>query len=258
MHIAQGLCHQAQRLALAAQHEDVAQRGCSPRHKIGNGVRHQRRFLSPQHLFGFVARRGQAVTPFLNLVGRLTLFQPRRPRHHRQGENSRSAVGRHFGGVGAKAAELACMLCFRKHGVQQLQNLGRIASRVVARQHGAAHGLANEAARRFKDPRLGATKAVDALLGVTDDEDGRGALATGPATGTGIGRQPGVQRMPLQGAGVLKLIDQHMADACVQPLLHPTRQRGVAQQGQGTAFQIGHVGQASGTLVRREFGQQDA
>ena len=51
----------------------------------------------------------------------------------------------------------------------------------------------------------------------------RRTLPAGAAAGAGIGRQPGVQRVPLQRAGVLELVDQHVADARVQPLLHPAR-----------------------------------
>jgi hypothetical protein len=41
-----------------------------------------------------------------------------------------------------------------------------------------------------------------------------------------------MQRMPLQRAGVLELVDQHMANARVEPLLHPARELVVAQQRQ--------------------------
>ena len=56
--------------------------------------------------------------------------------------------------------------------------------------------------------------------------------------------------MPLQRARVLELVDQHVAHARVEPLLHPARQRAVAQQRQRATLQVGHVGQAARALER--------
>jgi hypothetical protein len=86
------------------------------------------------------------------------------------------------------------------------------------------------ALRGAEHARVGAAKAVDALLGVAHDEDaGRVQPA---AAGAGVARQPGVQRLPLQRVGVLELVDQQMAHARVQALLHVAAEEFVRQQGE--------------------------
>ena len=107
----------------------------------------------------------------------------------------------------------------------------------------------DEARRRGEHARLGAPESVDALLRIADDEDARRLLAARATAGAGVGRQPGVQRVPLQRAGVLELVDQQMADARVEPLLHPAGELAVAQQRQRAALEIGHVGVAACALV---------
>jgi hypothetical protein len=99
-------------------------------------------------------------------------------------------------------------------------------------------------------------EAVDALLGVADDEDRHRLPAARAPAGAGITGQPAVQRMPLQRAGVLKLVDQQVADLRVQALLHPAGQFGIKQQGQRAALQIVHVDQAALQLQGIELGYQ--
>ena len=48
-----------------------------------------------------------------------------------------------------------------------------------------------------------------------------------------------MQRVPLQRAGVLELVDQQMAHAGVEPLLHPAGQTGITQQTERTVFEVG-------------------
>ena len=50
-----------------------------------------------------------------------------------------------------------------------------------------------------------------------------------------------MQRLPLQRVGVLELIDQQVANARIQPLLHPARKDRVGQHDQGRALHIVHV-----------------
>ena len=134
----------------------------------------------------------------------------------------------------------------------------RVAPRVVALQQHAVQTLDDEVARRLEDLGLGAAEAIDALLRVADDEHRRRPLATGAAAGAGIRRQPAVQRLPLQRAGVLELVDEQLAHAQVQPLLHPTGHLGVTQQGFGGTLQIGHVDKAALALEFSVAGQQHA
>ena len=50
-----------------------------------------------------------------------------------------------------------------------------------------------------------------------------------------------MQGLPLQGTGVLKLVNQHMPNMLVQTLLHPTAQYRVRHQGIGQQLQIVHI-----------------
>ena len=137
-----------------------------------------------------------------------------------------------------------------------MQYLGRIAPRVVAREQRTAQRLHDEAARRLEHLGLGAAKAVDALLRVADDEHARRPLAARTTAGASVRAEPGVQRVPLQRAGVLELVDEHVADARIEPLLHPAGERGITQQREAAALQVGHVGEAALALVASEFGEQ--
>jgi hypothetical protein len=151
--------------------------------------------------------------------------------------------------VRAVAVELARRLRRAHDGVDGLQHGGRVAARVVAGQQLAAQAL-GEALRGAEHARVGAAKAVDALLGVAHDEDaGRVQPA---AAGAGVARQPGVQRLPLQRVGVLELVDQQMAHARVQALLHVAAEEFVRQQGERGAFDVGQVDPAALALEARQ------
>ena len=267
----QGLRDQAQRFALAAEHDDVAgahrsrplcapnQRTTLPREQRLHGSGHERGLAFAQHFFGFGARGGQRVAPHGRCIASQRL---RWPQHAADAEHARagrrSDLGADLGGVGAEAAELAGRAGLREHAVQRRDHFGCVAPRVVAFEQRATQRLHHELARGLEHAWFGAAKAVDALLRVTDDEHARRPLAAGAAARAGIGAQPRMQRVPLQRAGVLKLVDQHVADARIEPLLHPAGERGVAQQREAAAFQVGHVGQAAGAFVGIELGQQHA
>ena len=98
-----------------------------------------------------------------------------------------------------------------EHAVDRLDHRRRIAARVVAGEDAAVEAFAHEPRGRFEHARLGAAKSVDALLRVADDEDARRALPARAAARAGVAREPAVQRMPLQRARVLELVDQQMA-----------------------------------------------
>ena len=86
---------------------------------------------------------------------------------------------------------------------------------MIALQQFAAESLDNEFFCRAEDLRLGAAKAINALFGITDDEN------AGCIAGAAVAAKPCVKGLPLQRIGILKLVDQQMPDARVQPLLHP-------------------------------------
>ena len=102
--------------------------------------------------------------------------------------------------------------------------------------------------------RFSAAKAIDALLGVSHDKHA-GRLR--PAARTHVAAEPGLQRLPLQRIGVLKFVNQKMADACVQPLLHPATQHRIRQQVLGCAFNVVHVHPAALAFECRESGDHD-
>ena len=91
--------------------------------------------------------------------------------------------------MGAKAVELTLRLCLPHHLVHQLHDGGRVAPRVVAAQALTAEVIHHKLLRGHEDLRLGTAKAVDALLGVTDDEDA-GRLC--PATRARVAAEPGL------------------------------------------------------------------
>ena len=252
------LRHPAQRSAFATEDEDVARRHGLLQHQLAHRQRHLPRLLLAQRFLGLIAWRGQAVAPDQGIVlgGARLRFQ--RPQSARQHGHAGIRFRGHVGGVFAEAVELARCLGLLKDRIQHSQHGRRVAAGVVTGQHVALQAVQHEVARRFEDPRLGAPEAVDALLRIADDEHPRRCLAAGAAPGPGVTRQPGVQRLPLQRAGVLELVDHHVADARVEALLQPARQAAIAQQRQRTAFEVGHVGQAAGPLVACELIDQQA
>ena len=108
---------------------------------------------------------------------------------------------------------------------------------------------------------FGASKAVNALLGVAHNENAgrRGADAAAAATARArVAAEPGSQRLPLQGVGVLELVNQQMFDAGVQALLHPARQHRVAQHHLGRALHVVHINPATLTFEGRKLLEQHA
>ena len=71
--------------------------------------------------------------------------------------------------------------------------------------------------------RFGATKTIDRLLGVADHEDARPRRVR-------IGIEPRTQNLPLQGIGVLELVQQHMLVTRIETGLQERCRFFVAQQ----------------------------
>ena len=237
-----------QRSAPPRQHEDVAQRQPASAGDVENSGGDAGGFALAAQLFG---RRhpghGEAVAP--HPFGRYSTLLRRRALDSRQGERRIVSTGLHFGGVHPKPGELAGRLRCPEHRVDRCHHGRRAAPGVVASERPAGQRLDDEVGRGAEDARFGAAKPVEALLRIADDEDRRRLLAAGPAARTGIACEPALDGMPLQRARVLELVDQQMLDAAVEPLLHPAGKVAVAQQGECAAFEVGHVGQASGSLV---------
>ena len=246
---AQLFLHHGQAVALARQHHDVLRMQAS-RNLRRQPVRGLAALQRAQRVFRRDARCGQAVAPtrgravfLVGLVGAWNLRQ-----------RIDTAGLCRLRGVAAEVVVFALRLR-RAHGlVDQFEHRGRIAARVVAAQQVAAK-VTHKGLRGDEHLRFGAAEAIDALLGVTDDEQA-GCLRA--AAGTGITAEPGVQRLPLQRAGVLELVDQQVARAGVEPLLHPAAQHRIGQQAQRGALDVVHVDPATLALERRELVHQQA
>ena len=104
--------------------------------------------------------------------------------------------------------------------------------------------------RGLEDLRLGAPETVNALLGVTHNEH------TGRLARAAVAAQPGQQGLPLQGVGVLELVNQEVAHARVQLFLHPARQHRVAQHDQRGALDVVHVDPAALSFKGGELSDQ--
>ena len=135
-------------------------------------------------------------------------------------------------------------------GVDGVDDGHRVAARVVAAEQVATQTFDDKFLGRDKHLRLGATKAVNALLRVTDQKHaGRPACAA-------VSTQPRRKRLPLQRVGVLEFVDHQMPDARVEPLLHPARQNRVGQHFLARALHVVHVDPAAFLLQGRELGDQ--
>ncbi len=228
----------------------------------GGGLRRQpvRGLAALQRAQGFLRRdawRGEAVAPAGGRLIRRVFRQVLRRRLPGPGNLRQHMHATGQGGLGGVAAEVVVLATRLRlaHGlVDQRQHRRRIAARVVATEQVAAE-VAHELLRGDEHLRLGAAKAVDALLGIADDEQA-GRFA--PAAGTGISAEPGVQGLPLQGVGVLELVDQQVARARVETLLYPAAQHRVGQQVQCCTLDVAHVDPATFALEHREFVDQQA
>ena len=248
MRDAQALEHLRQHpqpFALARQHEHVAglHLAVPQQRRDAGGDAPGLRFAPMQ--FRLAPRLGQARAPGVRVArGRGGFLVVRLVARDEVDAVQRIAAAR-LGGVGPEAGVLLRQAGLLEHRVHRRQHWRRVAPRVVAGQQHAVQAFADEVPRRGEDARFGASEAVDALLGIAHDEHRGRPLSAGAATGADITRQPRVQRVPLQRAGVLEFVDQQVSHLAVQPLLHPARQLGVAEQRQRTALEVVHVDEAA-------------
>ena len=105
-------------------------------------------------------------------------------------------------------------------------------------------------AGEFEQARIRAAKAVDRLLGVTYHEYARRA----PGVDRGI--EPAFDDLPLQGIGVLKLVEQNVAIARIQLVLHIGGVVALGEQGARAVFDVGEVEHAARVLERLIMMQQ--
>ena len=123
-----------------------------------------------------------------------------------------------------KTFKLTGLLRGSKGAVHAVQHRRGVAPCVVATQNRSTQLLLHEGNSSLEHLRLSAAEAVNALLGVAHDENpGRIARAA-------VGRQPAFERLPLQRAGVLEFIDQHMRHPRVELFLHPAAEYRVRHQ----------------------------
>ena len=238
-----------ERHALARQHHDALGLNAGG-HAQGDPARGLAAFERAQGFVQHPARGAQAVAPGGGVLGGALVGLVRA---WDQGQGLHPAGGRGFGTVRAKAIEAAVGLRLLHDGVDGTQHGGGVAARVVGGQALAAQRLHDELPRGGEHHGVGTAKAIDALLGVAHDED---AGRTGATARAGIARQPGLERLPLQRVGVLKLIDQQMAHARVQALLHPGGDVVVVQQGERGALDVVHVHPAALALELGKTGDE--
>ena len=89
--------------------------------------------------------------------------------------------------------------------------------------------------RRIEQFRLGAAEAVDALLGVADDER---AAPAARITGRHL-LQQWQQQAPLRGIGVLEFIEQQVVDLLIELVTHPVGAAVTLQQPVRRPFDLG-------------------
>jgi hypothetical protein len=155
--------------------------------------------------------------------------------------------------VVTEAAELAGLLRIAHRRIDQSDHGLRVAMRVVAIEQVAVEPLLDELLGRDEHLRLGAPKAIDALLRIADDEHAGAAPA-----GARIAAEPAMERLPLQRIGVLELVDEQMPHAHIEALLHPAPQFGVAEQQMGGLLDVVHVDPAVGGLDLGKAADQEA
>ena len=137
----------------------------------------------------------------------------------------------------------------RKHGIDHVDDGARVAPGHVLRQRLGVETGDEEIARHRKEARLGATKAVDRLLRIADQEDAR-------TRGVRIRCQPGEQDLPLQGIGVLELVEQDVLVTRIQPRLQEGRRRLVAQKAQHRPFGVGEIDLPARALEGIDLGEE--
>jgi len=131
--------------------------------------------------------------------------------------------------------EFEAVRLFAEHGVHSIHHRLRIAPREAVAQRCSREMFVQVFARHAEQARIGAAEAVDGLLGIADDEHG------GLRFHRNRRIEPCAQYLPLQRIGVLELVQQHMAVAAVELVLHGLGVLALLQQAAQLPFQIGEI-----------------
>jgi hypothetical protein len=217
-------------------------------------ARHAARFVERARFLGVVARYRERIAPASRARGGGALLG----RRIGQLQHAPRCSARALGAVTHETVVLPIRHSLPEHRIDRIDHCAGIAPRVVARKVVSTQAFDDEALGGAEHARLGAAEAVDALLGVADDEHRRGLLPARAAAGAGVRAEPALQRLPLQIAGVLELVDQHMAQPRIEPLLHPARCSAVAQQCERAALEVLHVHPGAIALQRMPAADQRA
>ena len=171
-------------------------------------------FLRFAGFFFGVTRFGQRITPIIHAdFCRFLSLGTRGAENAGQGINR--AVGLGFGAVGAETFKRFFVLRLLHHLIHPIHDGGRIAACVVAVEQIALQTRLHKRLRGFEHLRFSTAETVNALLGVAHKEHAN-RLASARIT-----RQPRIERLPLQRIGILKFVNQQVANLGIQTLLHP-------------------------------------
>ena len=205
-------------------------------------------FQSHGFFFKLLFRLGQAVAP--NRLSRIVRLFFRHAFNLRQTHDS--SRHRNLGAVRSVVRILLHVLRLQHHGIHRLHHLHGIAPCVVAAEQIAFQTVFHKSLRRNKHLRFGTAEAVNALLGVAHNKHSRRFAARAC-----IARQPSVQSLPLQRAGVLEFVNHQVLHPRIQPLLHPAAQLGAGQHHQRRPLHIVHVHPSALAFQGGELGNQN-
>ena len=182
--VGQGLRGQRQHLALARQQHHLTAGQALIENEVGHRLCSLRRFEAAQAEVGFLPGLRQRVAPDVFCASARGLA--RHVAAQRTTQPVHAATGRCIGGVSAKRPPAILRHRHLEHRIHRRDHLRCVAPGVVAAQQHAIQSIDDEFLRGQKHPRLGTAKAVDALLGVADDENPWRALAAGAAARAGV------------------------------------------------------------------------
>ena len=134
----------------------------------------------------------------------------------------------------------------RAERIQQLAILEHLPD--ILQRRAVAFGLGPEMGR------VGALEGIDRLLLVADDED-RAQHVARALPGEELGGQR-VDHLPLLGAGVLRLVDQHVVDPAVELVAHPFGRPAARQHQAGAADHVVVIQQPQRLLARLVGGDE--
>ena len=124
---------------------------------------------------------------------------------------------------------------FGEHAVHRSQYRRGVTPRLVLRQMMRAEFAFQKSAHIAEQARIGATEAVDGLLGVAHHKH------CWPRVHCRRCGEPRLQYLPLQRVGVLEFVQQHVAVAAIQLVLHVLGAIALVEHAAHLPFQIGEI-----------------